>query len=585
MRRSLAIMIAALLLLGSTAALADPSRDLKSLIDEHWRWWLEHHPEQATSLGVHDWDMLLSDVSLDAADRAAADEQHFLDRLNDVPDAGLAPVERDNKTILARMLADDIAGNHFGERQILFTSYDGWHQAFAAMAEGLPFRTAADYQSYVARLSQFPQYNAEAMRITRAAVAQGFTQPCVVLDGFETTITGVIAHRVEQSRFYEPFLRPKPVDIDEAAWTALKARAAAVIRDTLEPEYRRLAEFYAKEYKPQCRKTIGASAMPRGREWYALQVRIHTTSDLSPEQIHRKGLDEVARIRSEMEALAIRSGYADRKAMVAHMQSDPASYATTPVQLLQAAAWENKLIDGLLPRYFGRLPRLTYTVRPVPAETAQGTTTAYSQWGSVASGIAGVYYVNTSKLNQRPLWELPALTAHEASPGHQLQGSLQQELDLPEFRKHAAAFTAYVEGWALYAEHLGVEMGLYDTPEEDMSRLSYEMWRACRLVVDTGIHAEGWTKPQAIAFMRDNTALSDANIEAEVNRYISWPGQALGYKLGELKIRELRARAERALAGKFDLRAFHDEILGLGPVPLDVLERDVDAWIAARQPA
>ncbi|MBA3896234.1 MAG: DUF885 domain-containing protein [Sphingomonadaceae bacterium] len=578
MRRLLLGMVFAL----ANPAFASPSTDLKAVVDQHWRWWLENHPVEATSLGVHDWDMLLDDISLGAADRQAADEQKFLDRMTAIPDAGLSDNERVDKGVLAEILRTDVAGNRFGERQMLFTTYYSWPQGFAGLADNLPFRTGHDYESYVARLSQYPQYNAEAMKITRAAVAGGYVQPCAVLEGFEKTITGVIAASPEQTRFYAPFLRAKPVDMDEAAWTALKSRAAAVIRDSVEPEYKRFADYYLAEYKPHCRASVGASEMPQGRDWYALQVRLHTTSDLTPEQIHQKGLSEVARIRAEMDAVAKGAGYPSRAAMIAHMRSDPASYVTTPRALLQAAAYQNKLIDGLLPRYFGKLPRLTFTVKPIPAETAEGTTTAYSQPGSIESGVAGVYFVNTSKLDQRPLYELPALTAHEASPGHQLQLSLQQELALSEFRKHVASFTAYVEGWALYTEHLGAEMGLYDTPEKDMSRLSYEMWRACRLVVDTGLHSKGWTKAQAIAFMHDNTALTDANIEAEVNRYISWPGQALGYKLGELKIRELRARAEKTLGSKFDLRAFHDEVLGLGPVPLDVLEREVDSWVAAR---
>ena len=236
-----------------------------------------------------------------------------------------------------------------------------------------------------------------------------------------------------------------------------------------------------------------------------------------------------------------------------------------------------------MPGLFGRLPRLPYGIRPIPAEIAEGTTTAYYSPGSPESGLSGTYYVNTSKLNQRPLWEVPALTVHEAVPGHHHQIALQQELDLPQFRKHAASFTAFVESWALYSERLGIEMGLYDTPEKDMGRLSYEMWRASRLVVDTGLHSQGWTKSQAVAFMRDNTALTEANIDAEVNRYISWPGQALAYKVGELKIRELRARAERELGARFDLRRFHDAVLGQGAVPLDVLERQVAEWIAAER--
>ena len=283
-----------------------------------------------------------------------------------------------------------------------------------------------------------------------------------------------------------------------------------------------------------------------------------------------------------MDKVASDAGYASREAFIEQLRTDPQYYASSPEQLMEKSARQAKTNDGKLPGLFGRLPRLTYGIKEIPAETAEGTTTAYYSPGSPEIGVAGHYYVNTSKLDQRPFWEIPALTSHEAVPGHHLQIALQQELDLPEFRKHLAFFTAFVEGWGLYSERLGIEMGIYDTPAKDMGRLSYEMWRACRLVVDTGIHSKGWSKEKAVRFMTDNSALSAANIDAEVNRYISWPGQALAYKIGELKIRELRARAEEKLGDRFDLRAFHDVVLDQGAVPLDLLEQRVDSWIAAQ---
>ncbi len=562
---------------------ASPSADLRALIDRHWAWAMKNSPEYASSLGEHGGDGQVSDISLAAADRAAQIAEGFRARLAAVPDAGLSETERTDKAILMRLLADQIEGNRFGERMMLFSTYAGWHQSFVGLAENSPFNTVADYESYLRRLAGYPVLNAEALKITREAVAGGYVQPCVVLGGFETSITGVIAPKVEASRFYKPFLGNAPTGMSTADWTAMRARAAALIMDVVEPEYRKFADYYARDYKPKCRTSVGASDLPQGRDYYALQIRVHTTTDLTADAIHSKGLSEVARIRSEMDDLAKSAGYADRAAFIRELRTNPKYYAKSPAELMAAAARQAKAIDGLLPKYFGKLPRLPYGVREIPAEIAEGTTTAYYNAGSPPSGIAGFYYVNTSKLDQRPLWELPALTAHEAVPGHHNQIALQQELELPKFRKYLTGFTAFVEGWALYTEHLGIEMGLYDSPEKNMGRLSYEMWRACRLVVDTGLHAKGWTKPQAIAFMRENTALTDANIEAEVNRYISWPGQALGYKIGELKIRELRARAEKALGPKFDLRAFHDTVLSQGAVPLDVLERNVDAWIAARQ--
>lgn len=576
-------LIATLLLATATPLAAAPSDDLGALLKEHWAWYLANNPEQATALGVHDNDTKLSDVSLAAADRQAAEAERFRTRLRAIPDAGLKADERVNKAILDRLLTEQIEGNRFGERQMLFTTYYGWHQGFAGLADNLSFQRKTDYESYLARLAAYPALNQEAIRITRAAVAEGYAQPCSAIRGYEKTIIGVIAPDPTKSRFYAPFAGAKPADASDAEWAALQARAKTLITGTVEPEYRRFHDYFTGEYLPKCRATDGASAMPRGAEWYAYRARALTTTDATPEQIHQIGLKEVARIRAEMEGVAKQAGFASREAMIAELRTNPRYYARNAEELLAAAALQAKRIDGMLPKYFGLMPRLPYGVKPIPAEIAEGTTTAFYGAGSPPAGIAGTYYVNTSKLPQRPLWELPALTAHESVPGHHFQIALQQELPLPEFRRHQASFTAFVEGWALYTERLGIEMGLYDTPEKQMGRLSYEMWRACRLVVDTGIHVKGWTKAQAVTFMRENTALTDANIDAEVNRYISWPAQALGYKMGELKIRDLRARAEAALGPKFDLRRFHDAVLGQGAVPLDVLETQIDAWIAAEK--
>lgn len=573
-------VIAALALLMATAAQAAPADDLKNVITEHWRWWLSVNPVSATALGVRDYDDRIADISLAAKDRDAKAAEAFLARLNAIPDAGLAPADRTNKGVLARMLAEDIEANRYGQRLMLFSTYDGWHQGFAGMANNLPFRNRADYESYLKRLALYPKLNGDGIAISREALTKGFVQPCVALGGFEKTILGAVAGAPQETRFYAPFKNARPADVSEADWKAMQARAAGLIRDVLTPEYRKFHDFYTKEYQPKCAKTIGASALPEGAGYYAFRARSHTTTDLSPDQIHRIGLDEVARIRARMDKVAKDAGYASRAAMIAKLRTDPRYYAKTPDELMAAASQMAKIIDGKMPQYYGTLPRLPYGLKQIPRETAETTTTAYYNPGSPESGISGFYYVNTSKLPQRPLWELPALTVHEAVPGHHHQIALQQELPLPDFRKHAAGFTAFVEGWGLYSEYVGEEMGIYDTPEKMMGRLSYEMWRACRLVVDTGMHAKGWSKPQAIAFMTDNSALSAANIEAEVNRYISWPGQALGYKIGEIKIRELRGRAEKALGTTFDIRRFHDAVLLQGAVPLEVLERQIEDWIA-----
>ncbi len=565
----------------ANAASATPSSDLNAVMADHWRWWLATNPVEASALGEHAGDGRLDDISLKADDEHAKVEAGFASRLNAIPDAGLDAAGRANKAILAHTLAGDIASHGFGERTMLLTTFAGWYQNFASLGDNSPFATRADYDSYLARLAAYPAYNREAMAITRQAVAQNYVLPCAVLGGVAKSIDGVIAPTPDQSRFYEPFTRTRPADVSASDWAAMQGRARTLITGTVEPEYRTLSAYFAKDYLPRCRATVGASALPQGADWYRLQVRIHTTTDLTPDAIHAIGLAEVDRIGKAMEALAKGAGFADAAAYSAHLRADPASYAKSSDDLLAVAALESKKHDGLMPRYFATLPRLPYGVRAIPAEIAEQTAAAYYNQGAPAAGIAGTLFINTSKLDQRPLWELPALTAHEGVPGHHNQIARAQELDLPPFRRQAQ-FTAYVEGWALYSERLGEEMGLYDTPAKKMGRLSYESWRACRLVVDTGLHAQGWTKSQAIAFMRAHTALSDANIESEVNRYISWPGQALGYKIGELKIAELRARAEKALGAKFDIRAFHDAVLGGGAMPLDVLEAQMNAWIAAQ---
>jgi uncharacterized protein (DUF885 family) len=398
-----------------------------------------------------------------------------------------------------------------------------------------------------------------------------------VLDNFAPTVRAVAAP-VPESRFWKPFAQ-RPQTIAEADWTRLAARARAAIEKGVNPGYLRFADAFERDYLPACRKEVGISAAPGGRDYYRWAAREQTTTDMTPDAIHDLGLREVARIRAEMEAVARRAGFPSREAYIAHLRTDPRYYAKTPKELMAAASYWAKIADGWMPRLFGRLPRLPYTLQQIPAETAPYTTTAYYQPGSAATGRAGVYFVNTSKRDERPLFELPALTIHEAVPGHHHQIALAQELDLPPFRRHTARFTAFTEGWGLYSERLGIEMGVYAEPENDMGRLSYEMWRATRLVVDTGIHWKGWSKDQAVRYMLENTALSAANIDAEVNRYIAWPAQALAYKVGELRIRALRAEAETALGPRFDLRAFHDTVLANGAIPLDILETEVRAWI------
>lgn len=580
-RHWMSACLPAIALFAAGAAHATPAGDLAGVIADHWAWFLANNPTYASTLGDRTQDGRLDDLTLAAADRQAGEAKRFITRLDAIPDAGLSAAERTNKAILRRVLDERVVGNGFPQRMATFTSYSSWWQGFADLGDSSPFATRADYRSYLDRLRGYPTYAADAIDLGRQALAAGVIQPCETLRNIAPSISGLIVADPAASRYYLPFTRAKPAAIADAEWTAMKAEAKALIRDTIDPRNRDLLAWYNADYAPRCRTTPGISAQPQGAAYYAWRVKVETTTDMTPDQVHAVGLSEVKRIRAEVDGVARAAGFPSRAAMIATMKSDPKYFARTPDELLAAASRQAKIIDGKMPGLFVKLPRLSYGVRAIPAETAEGTTTAYYAQGSPTAGIAGTYWVNTSKLDQRPLWELPALTAHEAVPGHHHQISLQQELAMPEFRRYAAFFTAFTEGWGLYAERLGLDMGLYDTPEKNMGRLSYEMWRACRLVVDTGIHAKGWSKAQAVAFMKDNSALTDANIDAEVNRYISWPGQALGYKIGELKIRALRARAEQALGKDFDLRRFNDAVLAQGSVPLDVLETEIDAFIAA----
>jgi len=578
----LALLAAASIAL-ATPAFAGPVEDFYALMDEYWATQLRESPLLATSAGVKTYDAQLDELSLEAMDRQAAQAAAFLRRLNAIPPSSLPAAQQTNYAILKRSLQNTIEYNRFGARQMLYSTLGSYHDYYAGIGESQAFHSKADYENYLARIALVPDRMRSYGEISVKAASEGYVQPCVTLTGFPNTISGNISADPTKSRFYAPFASARPATVSEAEWASLKARAAALIRDKINPSYQAFAQLYETELASKCRQNVAATALPQGKDYYAYLVRNYTTTDMTPEQIHRLGLREVARIRGEMEQVAKSAGFASREAMIADMRTNPKWYVTSPEELLKATAFVTKTIDGKMPSLFTRLPRLPYGIRPMAAATAPGDTTARYQPGSPDNGIAGFYLVNTTKLDQRPLWEIPALSVHEAVPGHHMQIATQQELDLPPWRRYGTFFTAFVEGWGLYSERLGIEMGLYDTPQKDMGRLGYEMWRAARLVVDTGIHSKGWSKERAVAFMKDNTTLTDANIDAEVNRYISNPGQALAYKLGELKIRELRSKAERDLGDRFDLRRFHDAVLEQGAVPLDALEAQIDAWIIAER--
>lgn len=565
---------------------AGPVEDYKELRDEVWEETLNDSPMLATSVGDRRGDGKLGDMSLASYDAQVAQSRAFLDRLEAIDPSELPEDLRVDYAILKQSFEDGLEGADFEHsRYILFTNRGGWFTWFSSLPYRSPLFTLADYNSYVSRLEAYGPVNEAGLARSREAVARGLTQACEPMQGFEKQVSGQIAETPEESAFWRPFAK-RPSTISESDWAALQARARAALTGVVFPGFEDFLSFYTEEYAPECRTGLpGISETPNGEEYYAYQVRSYTTTDMTPDQIHQLGLSEVARIRAEMEEVSAGAGFDTREDFIQHLRTDPQYYMTDEDEYLRYTQALAKEIDGWMPKLFGTLPRQPYTVSPIPAAQAPGNTTAYYESGSLETGQPGIYRLNLTELDQRPLWELPALGVHEAVPGHHHQIALQQELDLHPLRRNGTFFTAFVEGWGLYSERLGIEMGLYDTPAKQMGRLSYEMWRACRLVVDTGIHSKGWTKERAVEFMKDNTALTDANIDAEVNRYITWPGQALAYKIGELKIRELRGRAEEALGDRFDLRAFHDTVLENGAVPLDVLDEYVDRWIAAQQAA
>ena len=567
----------------SAPAIAGPAEDFHKLMDEYWAAYLKDNPLTASSVGVQTYDRELGQLSLAEFDRQAAEAQAFLTRLRAIPVASLSPIDRSNQAVLQRTLEDQSMLNGFGQRQLLYSSLGSYHEYLATMGENIPMRTRAEYDNYLARLALVPARMKSYSDMSVKAAGEGYTQACEWMKTLPGSTLAMVPADVTQSPFYGPFAATRPQAITAAEWPALQARAREAISGPIAASYRAFSTVAQSQLVPKCRTVDSVSSQPRGAAYYAALARYHTTTELTPDQIHRIGLEEVARIRAEMESVAKKAGFASREAMIADMRTNPKWYVTTPEELLEKTATITKTIDGKMPAYFGRLARLPYGIRPMTAATAPTDTTARYQQGSPEGGIAGFYLVNTTKLDQRPLWEIPVLSVHEAVPGHHQQIAIQQELDMPQWRKATTFFTAFVEGWGLYSERLGIDMGLYDTPQKDMGRLSYQMWRATRLVVDTGIHSKGWDKARAVAYMKDNTALTDANIDAEVNRYISVPGQALAYMIGKRKIEELRSRAAKALGQTFDVRRFHDAVLGQGAVPMDALETQIEAWIAAEK--
>jgi len=553
---------------------------LHRLFDDAWAEDLRANPLFASQVGVRDYDALLPDPSEQADHARLARLRARLARLDAIDRSALPRNEQINADIFRRL--SETAAREIELRGYLmpFTTFVPFYSSLPEMSEFMPLESVAGYENYLARLRGLRAHFDAYIELMRTGLQTGITIPRVVLEGVLDDLDAQLVADPEQSRFYTPFTK-MPERITPSEQARLRRDAAEAIRTSVLPGYRAFRDFMASEYIPGARVAIGASMLPDGRAFYEHRVRMYTTLDITPDEVHARGLAEVRRIRDEMHAIIEQTGFdGSFEEFLAFLRTDARFYAETEQELLAAYAFVLKRMDGELPRLFGTLPRTPYGMRPIPDYMAPKMTTAYYRPPAGDGSTAGFYYVNTYDLKSRPLYEVEALSFHEAVPGHHLQNAIAMELGtVPPFRRFAG-FTAYGEGWALYSERLGLEAGFYTDPYSNFGRLSYEMWRALRLAVDTGIHWKGWSRQQAIDFMAANSALALHNITAEVDRYISWPGQALGYKMGELAIRDLRAQAERRLGDAFDLRAFHDVVLGSGEVPLDVLAGNVDRWIA-----
>lgn len=577
--RNLLLFVVSFLAAGNCLAIEAADDAFQKLVDDLWQYDLQHDPLQATNVGEHRYNDRLPDVSLKATEVHQQKLREFLKRTKALNAKELSADEQVNYTIFRQLLENRIREYEFKSHLIPITNRWGFHVGFPELRRKAPLKTVQDYENYIARLNAFRQYSQQHIEVMREGIKQRMVLPAVVLRGFEETINAHIVTDPKRSLLFEPF-ENFPERIGEADRERLTSAGVQAIKESVVPGYVAFGEFFTVEYLPAARGSIGAAALPNGRAFYRSQIQKFTTLDLTPDEIHELGKSEVKRIRAEMKEVIARTKFkGDIAEFVADLRTNEEFYPKTAEELMQKTALVLKKMDGELPTLFKRLPRTPYGIRRVPDYIAPKTTTAYYQLPAGDGSRAGFYFVNVYNLKSRPLYDVEALSLHEAVPGHHLQLALQQELDLPDFRRFAS-FTAFVEGWALYAERLGLEVGFYTDPYSDFGRLSFESWRACRLVVDTGIHNFGWTREQAIEYMAENTALTRHNIEAEVDRYISWPGQALGYKIGELKIRELRALAEKELGDEFDIREFHDVVLRGGSIPLNVLEANVKRWLA-----
>ena len=564
---------------------------LRAIFASYDEWLRQAFPESAMSRGDYRFARTITDPSLDGIEARHNVRISYLDRLNDLDRSLLDDQDQVSYDFFELLLRTEIDGHRFRTFLAPLSARSGPHQSIPQMGKDVRFKTEADYENYIIRLEFAPSIIDHTIKRLKLGVEEGRTPPRVTVESVPRQIAALLAEN-GLDELAAP-MNSMPEYLPDGVRARLRQRFNQYAMPRVRAALERLGTYVANEYVPACRESVAASDWPDGEAYYNHQLRLMTTTELSAQEIHDIGLSEVARIREEMMDVIRRSDFltdvrtdlrdADDEtifnAFRTYLRTDSRFYYDTPEELVEGYRAICKRIDPWMIRMFKTLPRLPYGVIEIPMFMAPNQTTAYYSPGNLENATPGYYYVNTYALDQRPKYEMVALSLHEAVPGHHHQISLAQEIeDLPAFRQQTY-LTAFGEGWALYAERLGLEMGLYEDPYDDFGRLTYEMWRACRLVVDPGMHALGWSRQQAIDFMLENSALSELNITNEVDRYIAWPGQACGYKIGELKIRELRARAEERLGSTFDVREFHDVILTAGAMPLPVLEKRVDTWL------
>jgi len=578
--KSTSLLAMALLFLpASNLPAADDSAAFRQIYEQEWAFRLKEFPTMASATGNDEYAGQLGRVSEADQKRRYEYWGQVQQQLDKLACERLSHEDCINLRLYRKQISDFLADYETKAYLIPFNSDWGFYMEWGRLPADTTFSKAKDFDDYLSRLQQIGPVMDEYITLMRTGIQLGITQPRVILDGRDEPIRTQMVSRVDESPFFLPFMS-MPHFISNQDQAALLARAQQVISESVIPAYRRLFDFFHKEYLPGARETLGASQLPGGEDFYQAAIRRYATVELSPQEIHDIGLSEVARIRSEMDDIIQQLEFAgDFPAFLEFLRTDEQFYARNARELLAIASYYAKKIDGRLPLLFGHLPRQPYGVAPVPSEIAPFYTAGRYVGAAVDAHRGGYYWVNTHLLESRPLYNIPALTLHEGTPGHHLQIALALEQEgQPEFRRNDY-ISAYGEGWGLYAEKLGVEMDIYETPFEHFGRLSYEMWRACRLVIDTGIHSLGWTREQALDFLASNTALSVHEVTTEIDRYISWPGQALSYKLGEYTLWNLRREAQSALGDNFDVRAFHDFVLGLGSVTLDILQDEVRAWV------